>query len=108
MVGQAVVAFFIGASLCNCLPHLASGLQGRSFPTPFAKPHGVGDSSPLVNVLWGFFNIIIFYLLVCRVGDFDLKNAADAAAFGLGMLALGLPSARHFGRVNGGNAPERS
>jgi len=100
--------FFAGAFLTNAVPHLVSGVMGRPFQTPFAKPRGEGLSSSTINVLWGFFNIIIFYLLVCRVGDFDLKNAADAAAFGLGMLALGLPSARHFGRVNGGNAPERS
>ena len=40
--------FFIGAFFSNCLPHLTSGSQGRPFPTPFATPHGVGDSSPLV------------------------------------------------------------
>lgn len=39
--------FFAGAFLCNALPHLAAGLQGRPFPTPFATPHGVGDSPPL-------------------------------------------------------------
>ena len=50
-----VAAFFAGAFLCNCIPHLDCGLRGAPFPTPFAKPRGIGDSSPLINVLWGFF-----------------------------------------------------
>lgn len=45
--------FGAGLFLCNCLPHLAAGLQGQPFPSPFSKPRGVGNSSPLVNVLWG-------------------------------------------------------
>ena len=32
---------------------------------------------------------------------------ADAAALGLGMLAIGVLSARLFGRFHGGNAPRR-
>jgi hypothetical protein len=47
------------------------------------------------------------YLLVVRIGGFDLRLAADAAALGLGMLAIGLLSARMFGRFHGGNAPRR-
>jgi hypothetical protein len=37
--------FIAGAFLCNAMPYLTSGLQGTPFPTPFAKPPGVGDSS---------------------------------------------------------------
>lgn len=48
------VAFFLaGALLCNGIPHLSSGLTGSPFPTPFAKPRGVGASPPLVNFFWG-------------------------------------------------------
>jgi hypothetical protein len=28
-------------------------------------------------VLWGFFNIVIGYSLVCRVGDLGLRNTGD-------------------------------
>jgi hypothetical protein len=61
-----------------------------------------------VNVLWGFFNIVVGYLLVCRVGDFALDNTGDFVAFGLGMLAIGLFAARHFGALHGGDLRERS
>jgi len=83
-------------------------MMGRSFQSPFAKPPGQGLSSSTVNVLWGFFNLIVAYLLVCRVGDFDLRDTPDVAALGLGVFLLAVLSAWQFGRFNGGNAPERS
>jgi hypothetical protein len=97
--------FFGGAFLANAIPHLVSGMMGRAFQSPFAKPRGEGLSSATVNVLWGFFNLVVGYLLVLHVGDFDLRAGADAAALGLGGLVLALPLARHFGRFHGGNAP---
>jgi hypothetical protein len=99
--------FFGGALLANAVPHLVSGLMGRPFQSPFATPRGEGLSSSTVNLVWGFANLVLFYLLVFRVGAFDLRDTAQAGAFGLGMLLLGLGIARHFGRFNGGNAPER-
>jgi hypothetical protein len=82
-------------------------MMGRPFQSPFAKPPGHGLSSSTVNVLWGFCNLAVGYVLVCRVGNFDAKDTPDVAALGLGALVLGLVSARQFGRFNGGNAPER-
>jgi hypothetical protein len=100
--------FFGGAFLANAVPHVVAGMMGRAFQSPFAKPPGEGLSSSTVNVVWGFFNLVVGYLLVCRVGDFDLRNTPDVAALGLGMFLLALPLARRFGRFNGGNAPERA
>jgi hypothetical protein len=82
--------------------------MGRAFQSPFAKPPGQGLSSSTVNVFWGAFNLAAGYLLVCRVGDFNLRDSGDAAALGLGALAISLFGARHFGRFNGGDAPDRS
>ncbi len=48
-----------GALLCNSLPHLAAGLRGEPFPTPFARPRGIGPSSPLVNFYWGALNLLL-------------------------------------------------
>jgi hypothetical protein len=100
--------FFGGAFLANTVPHLVAGVMGRPFQSPFAKPPGQGLSSSTVNVLWGFCNLVIGYLLVCRVGDFDLKDTPDATALGLGVLIMCLVGARQFGHFNGGNAPERA
>lgn len=100
--------FFGGIFLANAVPHIVSGMMGRPFQSPFARPRGEGLSSSTVNVLWGFFNIIIGYVLVCRVGDFEFRETADIIALGTGAFLMALFSARHFGRLNGGNAPERS
>ena len=94
-----------GAVLTNAVPHFVSGVMGRPFQSPFAKPRGEGFSSSSVNVLWGFANLVVAYLLICRVGDFDLRATDDVVPLGLGMLLLGLGLARQFGRFNGGNNP---
>ncbi|RFB78282.1 hypothetical protein [Methylovirgula sp. 4M-Z18] len=98
-----VAHFFGGAFLANAVPHGVSGVMGRSFQSPFADPPGQGHSSSVVNVLWGFLNAAIGYMLICRVGDFDLHATADVAVAGTGALLLSLAMARHFGRFNGGN-----
>ena len=102
-----LLSYFVGgAILMNAVPHIVSGVMGRRFPSPFAKPPGKGLSSATVNLLWGFANLVIAYLLVFRVGQFDLHNAAQAAALALGMVVLGLETARHFGGLNGGRGPD--
>ena len=98
---------FGGAFLANAVPHVVSGVTGRAFQTPFAKPPGQGLSSSTVNALWGFCNLVVGYVLVCRIGDFNLRDTSDVVALGLGALAIALVSAWGFGRFNGGNAPER-
>ena len=97
-----------GVFLANAVPHLVSGMMGRPFQSPFAKPPGQGFSSSTVNVLWGFFNAVVGYLLVVRVGSFELRSTTDVLALGLGALLISLQVARHFGKFNGGNEPERS
>jgi hypothetical protein len=102
-----VVAYvFGGAFLTNAVPHVVAGTMGEPFQTPFAKPPGQGLSTSTVNILWGFFNLVVGYLLVCRVGDFGLRNTSDVAALGLGGLFIGLFLARRFGRFHGGNASQ--
>jgi hypothetical protein len=104
---QSLSYFFGGAFLANAVPHLVSGSMGRSFQSPFAKPPGQGLSSSTVNVLWGFFNLVVSYALVCRVGDFQLRDTRDVVALGIGLLLISVFSARRFGRFNGGEAPAR-
>jgi hypothetical protein len=101
-----IAYFFGGAFLTNAVPHVVSGLRGEPFQSPFAKPPGEGLSTSTVNVVWGFFNLLIGYLLVCRVGNFGLRDTADVAAFGLGGLLMGLFLAHHFGKFHGGNQPQ--
>jgi hypothetical protein len=93
-----IASFFAGALLCNCLPHLLCGLLGAPFPSPFAQPRGVGDSSPLVNFLWGAFNLFAgLALLDWHPLAFGVSG--DSLAFVAGFLALGISLSLHFGKV---------
>jgi hypothetical protein len=100
---EYVVLFFAGASLCNCVPHLASGLRGEPFPTPFARPRGIGHSSPLVNFYWGTFNLVIGAVLLTW-HPVAVAFAPDFIALLAGALALGSYLARRFGRVRADRA----
>jgi hypothetical protein len=96
---------FGGAFLANAVPHFVSGTMGRPFQSPFAKPSGRGLSSSTVNVLWGFANFVFAYLLIARVGNFDVHTADHVVAVGVGVLLMGVIAARAFGRFHGGNSP---
>jgi hypothetical protein len=100
-----VALFLAGAFLCNCIPHLSSGLQGRPFPTPFAKPRGVGDSSPVLNFLWGTFNFL--------AGIYLLSRHAAAVGFNpgfitliVGALVMGTYLSVHFGNIRQGKSED--
>jgi hypothetical protein len=95
--------FFGGVFTANAIPHFVAGTMGRPFQSPFAKPPGKGLSSSTVNVLWGFFNAVVGYLLVARVGDFHLRSSSHILAFGLGALLISMNAAHHFGQFHGGN-----
>ena len=98
-----VAYFFGGAFLANALPHLGNGISGHPFQSPFASPSGEGLSSATVNVLWGLFNLAIGYLLVCRVGSFDLRRTRSTSCRSQsGILLMSVMSARLFGRFHGG------
>jgi hypothetical protein len=97
-----VAYFFGGAFLANTLPHLGNGISGHAFQSPFASPPGEGLSSSMVNVLWGFFNLTAAYLLVCRVGSFDLRKTDHVLVLGAGALIMSVMLARAFGRFYGG------
>jgi hypothetical protein len=99
--------FFGGVFWVNAVPHFVAGCMGRPFQSPFATPRGEGLSSSTVNVLWGWLNLLIGYLLILHVGAFDLRSYSHALAAGLGGGLISLFHARHFGQFHGGNAPAR-
>jgi hypothetical protein len=97
-----VAYFFGGAVLTNAVPHFVNGVSGNPFQSPFASPPGEGLSSSTVNVLWGLFNLVLGYLLVCRVGNFQLRQTRHVVVLGLGALAMAIVLARALGKFHGG------
>ena len=93
-----ITAFFAGVFLCNALPHIAAGLCGEVFPTPFAKPRGKGPSSPLVNFLWGVFNLLVGLVLLSKQ-PVTVGFNSEFIALMLGALAIGTYLSVHFGKV---------
>jgi hypothetical protein len=97
-----IAYFFGGAFLANAIPHFVNGISGSPFQSPFAHPPGEGLSSSLSNVLWGFANALIAYLLLGKVGTFELKRTRHAIIAGVGFLLMAIMLSRAFGRFHGG------
>ena len=92
--------FFGGLFLANAVPHFVSGVMGKPFQTPFAKPSGKGLSSSTVNVLWGFANFVFAYLLLLRAGHFDPRSISCIAPFAAGALLISLTVGTAFQSVS--------
>lgn len=98
-----LLAYFWGAAfLTNFVPHFVQGVSGSPFQSPFASPPGEGLSSAMVNVVWGLTNLVIAYLLLVRVGTFDLRKTKHAVVFGAGVAFMAAFLAHHFGPLHGG------
>jgi len=77
-----LASYFLGGVFAaNAVPHFVAGTMGRAFQSPFAKPPGQGLSSSTVNVVWGFSNAVVAYLLVARVGDFNPRATIGSSGF---------------------------
>lgn len=90
--------FLAGMFLCNAVPHTVAAVQGHPFPTPFAKPRGVGDSSPGINFLWGFANLLAGSLLLASTPVTAGFNSHFLTML-LGVFVIGALTSLHFGKV---------
>jgi len=99
-----VAIFFAGAFLCNSIPHLTRGLQGAPFPTPFSRPPGTGDSSPIVNFLWGAFNFIAG---LCLLSHHPVVVGFNPTFYTVlaGAVLIGIHCSLHFGKVRRAKSP---
>ncbi|KAJ4453045.1 hypothetical protein PAPYR_12601 [Paratrimastix pyriformis] len=78
---------------------MASSLMGIPFPTPFACPSGVGNSGPVVNFIWGFFNLVSgIYIITLHPFPMMLFDLEMIAFLG-GVFAIGIYLSIHFGKV---------
>ena len=84
-----IAGFFAGIFLTNAVPHFVNGISGNAFPTPFANPPGQGLSSPMTNVLWALFNLLIGYLLF-RFSRTNAKNKLAMIIFFAGIICISI------------------
>src|SRR5579859_2486425 len=84
---EYVASFFAGAFLANVVLHFVHGVSGDRFPTPFAKPPGRGLSSPTVNVIWAWMNLVIGYVLL-RAGKVSPENYATLIVLLAGIVFI--------------------
>ena len=94
-----LLQFVTGLFLANGVPHFVQGISGAGFQTPFASPPGVGESSPVVNVLWGFLNLVVGFALLFEFAPKGADVVLEWVFVGLGALVMALFCAWHFGRV---------
>jgi hypothetical protein len=92
---------FAGVFITNGVPHFVQGVAGNRFQSPFASPPGVGESSPLVNVIWGLINFAIGYVLIFKVGEFQFGLTRSALMVFIGATATASYLAVYFKRVRG-------
>ena len=94
-----------GAFLANALPHLIAGVSGQPLQSPFASPPFRGLSSPAVNVAWALANLAVAYVLVLRVGSFDVRSWTDVGVCFVGFGAWAFQCARAFARLRRDASP---
>ena len=75
--------------LANFVPHFINGVSGNLFPTPFANPPGKGLSSPVINVLWAMFNLLIGYLLF-RFSKTNAQNKLSMIILFIGIVCMSI------------------
>jgi hypothetical protein len=91
--------FIAGAFLANGVPHFVQGICGNKFQTPFATPRGVGESSALVNVVWGWFNLPVGLALLYIFFPPLPPTPGDLLAAVLGALVMAVWLSNHFAKV---------
>jgi hypothetical protein len=95
-----VAVFFAGAIGANAVPHFVQGICGNRFQTPFSSPPGIGESSAIVNVVWGWLNFVVAGVLLHYFSPTVIATPLPFAAVGaLGALLMGLVLANHFAKV---------
>lgn len=93
-----IVHFIAALFMTNGLPHFVSGVCGRSFRTPFARMSASRVSSPEVNVVWGWANFVVAFLLFANVGPLYIGTPGDTIFVVAGVLLAGIVLARIFER----------
>jgi hypothetical protein len=99
-----LLEFLSGLLLTNGVPHFVQGVSGSPFQSPFASPPGVGESSPLVNALWGFANLAGGIVLLWFFRPQGSGVVAGWIVVASGVLLGAVPLSMYFGKVRSARA----
>jgi len=78
--------FFGGAFLANTVPHFVNGISGNAFQSPFASPPGQACPPQRSMSCGACSTLPVAYLLICRVGSFNLRKTTHVLTLGAGVL----------------------
>jgi hypothetical protein len=84
-----LACFFLGVFLVNSIPHFIHGISGDYLPTPFANPPGKGLSPPIINLFWGYLNIVVSFLLY-KGSKIASKNKWGIILFLIGFVIMSI------------------
>lgn len=81
-----IACMITGALFFNAVPHIVKGICGEAHMSPFGR-----QSAPWINVLWGWFNLIIGATLAIYSGfpEWTLCQWLDFSIGGI-ITSLGL------------------
>src|SRR2546421_10083291 len=102
-----IACLLAGMFLANVVPHLAHGISGDRFPTPFAHPPGKGLSSPTTNVVWALVNLIVGYFLL-GIGKVSSGGNLALAVFFAGIAALSTWLSVLFAKIRPANRSRKT
>jgi hypothetical protein len=89
-----ISSFFGGVFFFNAIPHLIKGITGQTHMTPFKRV-----SSPYLNVVWGFVNLILAIVLLKADKFANLSfSLSGIAAFVIGGFLISMADAQLFGK----------
>ena len=83
-MADLIKVFFSGIFLFNAIPHLVQGICGKRNMTPFSQ-----KSSPAINVIWGWVNLLIGGWLFTNL-DAKMLTGTTITAFCLGGFIISL------------------
>lgn len=96
---QYLFVFLAGGFIINGIPHFVKGLTGQQFPTPFAKPPGVGLSSPTLNIVWATSNFLLSALFFF-LADITSDSLWLLLSGFTGCMCMAFYLASYFGKLN--------
>jgi len=81
---STIVCIIAGTFVFNAVPHIVKGICGEKHMSPFGR-----QSAPWINVLWGWFNLILGAIFAVYTG-FPEWNTCNWIEFSIGGIVTSI------------------